>query len=393
MKKKVTQLIVLHEHPKFKLTLILILCSLGLGLVRSTHFYAYGRAAAQGSATQDPDNVSEPRGIWITREEIMELPRTGPAWDRMSEAANSPAGIPDLSNQNDDANVIILAKAFVFVRTNSSAYRSDVVDALHIITYNNTEDGGETLALGRELAAYVIAADLIDLPAHDPGLDAAFRVKLRELLTKDLAGDTLVSTHEIRPNNWGTHAGASRAAVAAYLGDTAELARTAQVFHGWLGDRAAYAGFDYGDLSWQCDPNNPVGVNPKGCMKEGHLIDGALPDEMRRGGPFTWPPIETGYPWEGLQGAVVQAEILDRAGHHAWEWEEEALLRAVQFLYNIGWDAEGDDRWQIWLINHAYGPSFNAERGVSPGKNMAWTDWSHGGPGYDFFIPVVSKAP
>ena len=32
---------------------------------------------------------------------------------------------------------------------------------------------------------------------------------------------TLVSTHENRPNNWGTHAGAARAAVARYLGDSA----------------------------------------------------------------------------------------------------------------------------------------------------------------------------
>ena len=46
---------------------------------------------------------------------------------------------------------------------------------------------------------------------------------------------TLRGTHEQRPNNWGTHAGAARAAVALYLGDTAELSRTATVFRGWLG--------------------------------------------------------------------------------------------------------------------------------------------------------------
>ena len=74
---------------------------------------------------------------------------------------------------------------------------------------------------------------------------------------------TLVSTHEDRPNNWGTHAGAARAAIAAYLGDSAQLARTALVFRGYLGDRAAYAGFEFGDLSWQCDPAaGPSGINP-----------------------------------------------------------------------------------------------------------------------------------
>jgi hypothetical protein len=167
--------------------------------------------------------------------------------------------------------------------------------------------------------------------------------------------------------------------VAVYLGDAAELERTAQVFKGWLGDREAYAGFTYRELWWQCDPAQPVGINPKGCTRAGHSIDGAQPEEMRRGGPFQWPPVETGYAWEGLQGALVQAEILQRAGYPAWEWEDQALLRAVQFLYNIGWEAEGDDRWQMWLINYVYGTAFPTVTPVSAGKNMGWTDWTHSG--------------
>ena len=74
-----------------------------------------------------------------------------------------------------------------------------------------------------------------------------FRDWLRQCLTVVLDGRTLISTHEERPNNWGTAAGASRMAVALYLGDTTQLERCAQVFHGWLGDRSAYAGFDFGD--------------------------------------------------------------------------------------------------------------------------------------------------
>ncbi|MDX1418097.1 MAG: alginate lyase family protein [Candidatus Promineifilaceae bacterium] len=307
----------------------------------------------------------------------MRLPTSGPAWQQVQSAANQNAGRPDLSDQDDDTNVIILAKALAFVRTNNAAYRSDVVDALRIITFDNTERGGRTLALGRELAAYVIAADLIDLASFDPSLDASFRTKLRELLTKNLDGRTLRSTHEIRPNNWGTMAGASRAAVAAYLGDQSELYRTATVFHGYLGNRSAYAGFSYGNRSWQCDPANPVGINPQGCVKQGHSIDGVMPDDMRRGGGFQFPPRRTEYPWEGLQGAIVQAEILHRAGYPAWAWEDRAILRAVQFLYSIGWQPDGDDRWQVWLINYRYGTNFDAETPVSAGKNMGWTDWSH----------------
>jgi hypothetical protein len=240
----------------------------------------------------------------------------------------------------------------------------------------DSEKGGTTLALGRELAAYVIAAELAGLDKED---DQVFRAWLGRVLSEKLDGRSLRSTHEDRPNNWGTHAGASRAAVAAYLGDKEELERTAAVFRGWLGDRSSYAGFSYKDLSWQADPAKPVGINPKGAVREGHLLDGALPDDMRRGGRLKFPPGGTGYPWEALQGALVEAEILKRAGYDAWEWEDRALLRAVEFLNRVGWQATKDDEWQVWLINYRYGTSFATAVKVRPGKNMGWTDWTHGG--------------
>jgi hypothetical protein len=234
--------------------------------------------------------------------------------------------------------------------------------------------------LGRELAAYVIAADLIDLPNYDSNFDnQQFRPWLRRTLTEDLEGRTLQSTHEDRPNNWGTHAGASRAAVAVYLGDQAELERTAQVFKGWLGDRSSYAGFAYGKLDWQCNPSEPVGINPAGCMKEGHSIDGVLPDDQRRDGPFQWPPPKENYVWEGLQGALAQAVILSNAGYDVWNWEDQALLRAVRWLHEqANFPAEGDDAWQPHLVNYYYGTDFPAVVPARPGKNVGWTDWTHG---------------
>ena len=328
--------------------------------------------------TVQVDALPQPTlGMWLNAEELAALPMDGPAWDYLKTTADQPTPMPDLSDQNCDANVRVLAKALVYARTGQVRYRNEVVNALRIIAQNYTESGGRTLALGRELVAYVIAADLVDLGGVDAKLDGQFRSKLRALLTETLDDLTLQSTDEGRPNNWGTHAGASRAAIAIYLGDSVELERTAAVFHGWLGDRTAYSGFSYGDLSWQADPENPVGINPLGAMKDGHSIDGALPEEMRRGGPFQWPPVHTGYAWEGLQGALVQAELLQRAGYPAWEWEDRALLRAVEFLYDIGWAPTGDDEWQIWLINHAYGVSYATNPTALPGKNMGWTSWTH----------------
>jgi hypothetical protein len=75
---------------------------------------------------------------------------------------------------------------------------------------------------------------------------------------------------------------------------------------------------------------------------------------------------------------MVQAELLSRAGYPAWEWENRALLRAAQFLYDLGWEANGDDTWQPWLINYVYGTDFPTTTPARPGKNMGWTDWTHG---------------
>jgi len=309
---------------------------------------------------------------------LKSLPMSGAAWSSMKSHADGPLGSPNISNQDDDTDVDVLAAAFVYARTGTASYRTRVAAAIKDAV--GTEAGGRTLALGRNLPGYVIAAAAIDLPALDPSFDKnTFRPWLRSLLTKTLDGQTLRSTHENRPNNWGTHAGAARAAIALYLGDSAEMARTATVFRGWLGDRSAYAGFDFGDLSWQCDPAKPVAVVPTGCTKNGVKIDGALPDEMRRGGSFTWPPAPTGYAWEGLQGAVLQADLLYRAGYPTWAWSDKALYRAAKFLYEVAdWPAQSDDEWQPWLIDERYGTHWRGAAPASPGKNFGWTDWLYG---------------
>jgi hypothetical protein len=105
---------------------------------------------------------------------------------------------------------------------------------------------------------------------------------------------------------------------------------------------------------------------------------------MRRGCSFAPVPCHTDYAWEALQGAVVQAELLWRAGHDAWGWQSRALLRAATYLHQLdarvgGWWAAADDTWQPWLLNHAYGTSLPAESPAALGKVMGFTDWTHGG--------------
>jgi hypothetical protein len=329
-----------------------------------------------GTFTTLPDPQAAGR-VWISAAALAQLPTSGAAWTNLMAAANATCGSVDLADQEDATNVCVMAKALVYARVGGAGYRTGVVDAIRQITLAGSYSG-RALALGRELIGYVIAADLIGLSSVDPALDLVFRTTLRVLLTAPTTeAGTLQQCHERRPNNWGTHCGASRAAIAAYLADEAEMARVAQVFRGWLGDRSSYAGFSYGDLSWQCDGSRPVGINPAGCVRNGRSIDGVLPDDQRRGGPFTWPPPRENYVWEALQGALAQAVILERAGYPAFQWENQALLRAVRWLHDqAGYPAEGDDTWQPHIINHFYGTSFPAP--VSrPGKNVGWTDWTH----------------
>jgi hypothetical protein len=331
-----------------------------------------------------PDVPAPPRGqttVWIDAGDVAARPMSGPAWDAVKAAADGPLGAANLADQDSDHDVRTLAVALVFARTGIGWYRARAAEA--IAAAIGTEAGGRTLALGRNLASYVIAADLIDLRHADAALDARFRAWLDAVRTEPLEGRSLISTHEDRPNNWGTMAGASRIAAALYLGDAIDLARAAAVFRGYLGDRAAYARFKFGELSWQADPLTPVGVNPAAATRAGLDIGGALPDDMRRGCAFTLAPCHTGYAWEALQGVLVQAELLSRHGYPAFAWGDNAVLRAALFLRRLDllygdWWAVGDDTWQPWVVNHAYGSALPATTPARHGKILGWTDWIYG---------------
>lgn len=337
---------------------------------------------AEPEPPQEPEPPEPPQGgsegIWISRDEIARLPMSGGGWDNVYSAAQKNTDNPDISDQDDDTDTYALAKAMVYARTGETKYRDEVMRSIDRAM--ETENGGRTLALGRNLVSFVVAADIIDLKSANPSLDARFRSWLDAVRYENLDGRTLISTHEDRPNNWGTIAGASRIAASLYLGDNADVAEAARVFKGWTGDRSAYASFKYRDESaeWMCDSGNPIGINPIGCSIEGHDVNGALPEEMyRAGGGFQWPPKYTVYAWEGMQGSVVQAELLHRAGYDAFSWSDQALRRAGDFLHRIGWDTERGDTWMPWILNKRYGTNYPAPVGGRPGKLMGWSDWTH----------------
>lgn len=313
--------------------------------------------------------------LWISAERLKQLPTEGPAWKKLEKVSRRTPKRPNLSDQDDKANVEVLAKALVYARTGDENLRQQVINSCMLAI--GTERNARVLDVAKELMAYVLAADLVKLPADK---DRRFRqFLLTEMIRQYPSGKTLRSTHNTRPNNWGTYAGATRLAIAGYLGDKKEVAKAAQVFKGWLGDRSSYSGFKFKDLSWQASANSPVGINPQGAMKDGHSIDGVLPDDQRRGGSFSWPPAKENYVYTALQGALAQAILLDRMGYPVWQWEDKALLRAFNWLYyTADFPAEGDDTWLPHIINFYYGTNFAAPVPAKPGKNAGWTDWTHG---------------
>lgn len=339
---------------------------------------ALGILSAQPLAATPPG--AEPAvGMWMTADELAARPTSGPAWEALVATARQPLGQPDIADITSDHDSRTLAKALVGARTDDDTLRAEVSHA--IASAMGTERGGSTLGLGRNLLAYVVAADLIDLPAFDPALDADLRAWLTAVRTADLGGRSLVSTNDDRPNNWGTHAGASRIAVDLYLGDEADLARAETVLRGLLGERDAYTGFRYGALGWQSDPTRPVGVNPVGAVIDGHDVDGVLPDDQRRSGGFTWPPPCENYVREALQGLVAQAELLRHHGRDAYQWSDRALLRAATWLDGeASCPLEGDDAWMAPVLNAAYGSRFPVDVPVGWGKHVGFTDWTAAAP-------------
>lgn len=371
-------------YPKLTLSARLLLVALAVAIASSVG------AASMRAAT---------RGIWLSRAEASALPATGAAWNRVKKAADSDWGAITLFSSGHTQDTSVLAGALVYAKTGDARYRDKVGKALAAVigTDRRTDYGccGYQLGVARNLAGFVIAADLIDLDSWNATVGAGFRSWLAEVrFRKGPRGEpSLAETQEKRANNFGTHASAARVAASFYLGDAGDVARAAAVFRGWLGDRSSYAGFSYGSGDWQCNAAAPVGVNPAGCTRSGHSIDGVLADDQRRGGGFTWPPPKENYVWEALQGATVAAQLLTRAGHPAWQWQGGALQRAVGWLHEQArFPAEGDDAWVPWLVNFAYGTRFPTTT-ASVGKNMAWTDWTHATSSGPTSEPAAPAAP
>jgi hypothetical protein len=341
-------------------------------------------------AIRTGDVPADRPGIWISPQELMERPTEGAAWEALLKAADRLPGMQAQGGHGSTHDVHVMAAALVATRLEDEGRKRVVADEIGEAIQNQVELDGNSLSLTRTLPGYIIAADLIDLANFDPGLDAQFRQWLRHVVYElKLDGKTQIEKHK-KANNHGTQAAVVRLAADLYLGEMEDFALAAEMLKAWLGEPSSYdGGFNWGNLCWQADPNNQVGINRKGSKMfiagSWRDVDGVQPDEQRRSGcpGDKWPPPEDVHVWGGLQGVVGQAIILSRHGYpQVWEWADQAILRAISWQFDpLRGDApaSGDDLWILPVVDCVYGSSFWSGETVGYGKQVGWTDWTHGG--------------
>jgi hypothetical protein len=317
-------------------------------------------------------------GVWINQTELQQLPTSGAAWNSVVSSADVGTGA-NISDQNSDHDQATLAAAIFAARTGQQ--RDRAVAALQSAI--GTEQGERWLAVGRNLTGYIIAADLLGIrsgPIYD--WLASFR-------TMRLAHNNSGEPVTFRQSAWasGSNAsaqeGAAYAALAVYLGDNEMLGWSWNAFRRYAGDRGSPHELSSNSDAWQQVPNDPVGIQNAGASKDGCSIDGAISNDMSRGGEDLCTPGHTQYPWVGLDGAVPAALILSRAGYPAWDVANQALRRAAVYL--MGLDQSGNADW--WdasqapmikhLLNRVYGLGYPVSYPTGPGRTVGFTDYTH----------------
>lgn len=321
----------------------------------------------------DPAPPSDDDYILIRRADLMALPTTSSAFSRLKNHADATWPAPDLADQDRKHGTYVLAAAMVYARTGITSYRDKARAGIMAAIGTENDASTRTLSVGRQLGAYVLAADFIRLDGTD---DATFRSWLSALRTREFPAHgrwiSLEVTHEDSANNWGAWAGAALIATARYLGDTEDLERRVRVVKGFLGDRTQWNDFRGQDekngvlgadeRAWACNDSPTAWLPTNGtCSKNGVNLDGAFPSDASRGGPVQWPVPSTGvmYHSETVAAMLIQLELLYQAGYDLWSYRQNAMRRAGDFLARSnGWNNFYVNYGNSWLANRRLGTSY-----------------------------------
>lgn len=335
-------------------------------------------------------------GIWADVEKLRTRSTTGEAWRAIvADADDLGRGDEgaDVADQDSNHDQLVLAASLVCVRLRAADACQEAERGL--LEAIGTEEGGRWLAIGRNLGSYVIAADVLGLRADREPRSSGTRIDhwIRSFLTVELKSNNSGDDAMFVPFSSGSNASAQEgfvyAAVAAYLRDRVALDRAWDAFRRYACDPSApdpqkidlRRGVEYG---WAHDSGDPCAVNPKGSEKDGVRIDGALINDMRRGGAFAHPPEPTSYPWVGVEGFVPAALVLQRAGYPAFEVADRAVLRSMDYLWWLR-QVTGERDWfdgkraaeTIQIVNAVYGTEFPLKKPAGGGRTVGYTDWTH----------------
>lgn len=301
--------------------------------------------------------------------EVAGLPTSGAAWQRVVADADASAGTANLTcDQNQRTHPkVALAAALVYARTGTAAYRTKVIGLLEAARASARDCGNAILSLGRQLSAYMLAADYVDY--REPGFVAWARaIRTQDFPASHSRWHVLTGTAQNTSNNWGTFALASLTAADAYLGDEDGLGED---FGIWESYGAGGGGFQHTSSYqevWSC----PVGfeINPASCTdprKEGAAVEDASRSSF---------PTLQNYPAEAAQGYVLTAEILWGQGYDAWGVNDSQVCR------NAAWRARGNnlnyssaDYHVTYVYNERCGTSYPTPQPAVFGRGWGYTDW------------------
>lgn len=343
----------------------------------------------------DPPPVTGVRsGVILDRSELMALKTEGAAWNAVYSRAKSQtvdgANLSDMHMQHD---VGTLAVALAGVRLGDAVLIAKAEACLKDAI--GTEAGGDSMDVGRSLAAYVIAADILDIRSG-PIFDW-----LSSFTTKKIAHDNTGVPMTFRQRAWETGTNAScqvglcSVALAVYLRDRDWLEDNWNAYRRYCGDTTSPFQLkpnQFGD-PWQMDLSQRVGIQRKDAVKNGLNIDGANVD-MGRSNPSPKPTLSYDarmslYPWVSLNGAIWAALILHRQGYPAFEIQDKAILRAVKFLRRLakdynqpGWWGQDKKEDVKWLAHIAYPndlplSEYPITLPVADHDQVGWSDWTH----------------
>ncbi len=366
-------------------------------------------------ATASGASASASNPLLISPERLAALPTTGTPYAYMKGRADAAMtymslSTPDstspwLPNYNGSGSVTrpgvqTLAAALVYARTGDVRYRDFVIRANRFVigTENSPSNNGTSansivLAVARNIAAYVLAADLVGMDPNTTGsrpghTSTVWRTWLGALRSKMLTTSgncpSLVRCNNERAHNWGTFASPARIAIDLYLDDQADLAVAVSRLKRWLGESTEglqWKPTAHFDLNYACVPAGSTwtAVNPSSC---GSKKDGMLVEDISRSA-VTYPSYDStgiGYTTEAFQGQLLAAVLLQRQGYDVFNWGNQALRRVQDWLVREGkpfGNNSSVEKHPSWIVRHFYGMNYPTTP-AGMGRTFGFTDWLYG---------------